>query len=671
MFTFSANEPDVTFGCSLDGEPFAPCAHAVEYEFTELDVGPHDFRVQATDFEGNVGPPVAYDWVILGVTTTITAGPAFTPGAGGEPATGGDTTATTATFEFTANAADATFVCSLDLGQFVPCASPRTYAALPVGEHLLRIVATDPATGREQLEPTEYRWVVITGTDVVAPETVFTSGPPTGAPTDLAAFEFTGTDNLTAPAGLEFECRLDSDIEVDFVACASPHTFPNADLPDPLTPGPHTLDVRAIDLENNADPTPARWEWTFTADTTAPVTAFASGPQATTGASTASFVFSANDPFPAFECALDGAAFEPCTSPHEVQNLEAGPHEIAVRATDLAGNAGPPAVYSWTIASPPVTAFLAAPQAVSATSTAVFDFAADQPGSTYLCSLDGGPFGPCTPPVTVTGLNSGEHFFAVQARNAFGVVEMLPIEHRWTVELPPPPVTTFTAQPVALTTDTTATFAFAADQPGATFECAIDTAAFAPCTPPVTLTGLAVGEHTFAVRTTGAAGQVAPAPVQAEWEILPPDTTPPDTTLVSGPPATTTDSTATITFAATEPDSTFECSVDNSAYAPCASPLTLTGVTVGTHQVRIRAHRRRDQRRPDAAGGQLDRPGARADLPDRAGHGRTRWPTAGCCRTLRRRTTGPTRCSRSTPSPGRTRGPWCGSACPRCRRAAR
>ncbi|OLT23484.1 hypothetical protein BJF78_32260 [Pseudonocardia sp. CNS-139] len=347
--------------------------------------------------------------------------------------------------------------------------------------------------------------------------------------------------------------------------------------------------MRAVDLEDNVDPTPASWEWTFTADTTAPVTAFAAGPQATTGASTATFVFSANDPFPVFECALDGAAFEPCASPHEAQNLEAGPHELAVRATDLSGNVGAPAVYAWTIAAPPVTTFLAVPQPVTTTATAVFDFAADQPGSTYLCALDGAAFAPCTPAVTVTGLNSGEHVFAVQARNQFGVVEILPVEHRWTVELPPPPVTAFTAQPAAVTTDTTAAFAFTADQPGATFECAVDTGAFAPCTPPVTLTGLAVGEHTFTVRTTGAAGQVAPATIQVEWEILPPDTTPPDTTLASGPPATTTDPTATITFGATEPNSTFQCSVDGSAFAACTSPLTLTGVTVGTHQVQVRA----------------------------------------------------------------------------------
>ncbi|OLT23483.1 hypothetical protein BJF78_32255 [Pseudonocardia sp. CNS-139] len=72
---------------------------------------------------------------------------------------------------------------------------------------------------------------MITGTDVVPPETVITDGPPTGAPTDLATFAFTGTDNLTAPAGLEFECRLDSTDEADFLPCASPHTFPNADLP--------------------------------------------------------------------------------------------------------------------------------------------------------------------------------------------------------------------------------------------------------------------------------------------------------------------------------------------------------------------------------------------------------------------------------------------------------
>ncbi|HXV92068.1 MAG TPA: DNRLRE domain-containing protein, partial [Pseudonocardia sp.] len=103
-----------------------------------------------------------------------------------------------------------------------------------------------------------------------------------------------------------------------------------------------------------------------------------------------------------------------------------------------------------------------------------------------------------------------------------------------------------------------------------------------------TLTGLAFGEHTFAVRAIGTEGQVA-APVAVEWEVLAPDTVAPDTTLASGPQATTTETTATLTFGSTEAGSTFRCTVNGAAPTACTSPLTLTGLVPGTYEVRIAA----------------------------------------------------------------------------------
>jgi PKD repeat protein len=66
------------------------------------------------------------------------------------------------------------------------------------------------------------------------------------------------------------------------------------------------------------------------------------------------------------------------------------------------------------------------------------------------------------------------------------------------------------------------------------------------------------------------------------------DTTPPDTTITSGPPGTTASSSATFQFGATEA-STFECSLDATAFAACSSPTTYTALADGSYTFRVRA----------------------------------------------------------------------------------
>ena len=66
-------------------------------------------------------------------------------------------------------------------------------------------------------------------------------------------------------------------------------------------------------------------------------------------------------------------------------------------------------------------------------------------------------------------------------------------------------------------------------------------------------------------------------------------TTPPDTTITSNPPASTTSTTATFSFTSDDPTATFGCMLDNSYYALCTSPKTYSGLSVGSHNVSIRA----------------------------------------------------------------------------------
>ncbi|HEV2951482.1 MAG TPA: right-handed parallel beta-helix repeat-containing protein, partial [Actinomycetota bacterium] len=232
IFTFHSNEPDVNFQCRVDSNGFQPCGFegatfmnqgAFEWGLEETEVGLHTFSVRAIDFEGNVGAPTTYTWRLLGVTVEFTDGPGFTPASGGpqgDPATGGPTSSTSAEIEFEANASDAQFWCrfdSLDPGAYFPCESPfRAGPAfvgstdfpepLLAGDHVLEVFAESELMGSAaELEPAIYEWEVVEPLDTLPPDT-FIERAPGSADLSSTIFEFSGTDDLTPPLLLTFEC---------------------------------------------------------------------------------------------------------------------------------------------------------------------------------------------------------------------------------------------------------------------------------------------------------------------------------------------------------------------------------------------------------------------------------------------------------------------------------
>src|SRR5439155_18761524 len=111
-----------------------------------------------------------------------------------------------------------------------------------------------------------------------------------------------------------------------------------------------------------------------------------------------------------------------------------------------------------------------------------------EPGASFTCLLDGSPYSPCSSPVTLTGLGDGTHTFSVQATDAAGNADPTPASVTWTVDSAAPD-TSIDSHPNAVTSSTSATIAFSSE-PGATFTCLLDASAYAPCTPPASLTGL-------------------------------------------------------------------------------------------------------------------------------------------------------------------------------------
>jgi hypothetical protein len=117
---------------------------------------------------------------------------------------------------------------------------------------------------------------------------------------------------------------------------------------------------------------------------------------------------------------------------------------------------------------------------------------------------------------------------------------------------------------------------------------------------PVTLGTLAAGasrvyEFRVSFPDAGAgaenAFQGSAVSVQFDWTAVnnDADTDPPQTTITSGPASLSASPDATFAFTSDESGSTFECSLDGSAFAACSSPAAYTGLGDGAHTFDVRA----------------------------------------------------------------------------------
>ncbi|MFL6005050.1 MAG: Ig-like domain-containing protein [Gaiellaceae bacterium] len=574
VFTFSADDPTATFSCAIDGL-WQPCSSPRTYD--GLAIGTHTFEVLATDRAGN--GEINHPWRQWQVVVSDTTPPETMIDSGPS----GTTQATSATFTFSSNEVGATFECRLDGSEYASCSSPRSYASLAAGAHSFSVRARD-TSGNLDATPAERTWTV-SPPPVAPPDTTLDAHPPATTTATSATFAF------SSGAAARFECSLDGGA---FAPCGSPTTY------DSLAVAPHSFAVRAVDFSGNPDPTPATWSWTITgpADTTPPDTTIEAGPSGTVDMTSATFTFSANEAGSRFECSLDASKFAACTPPKTYDGLAGGTHTFAVRAADASGNVdATPATRNWTVSAsvppvPPDTSLDSHPPATTTATSATFAFSSGAGGARFECLLDGGAFAPCTSPKTYGSLVFGPHSFAVRAVGSSGNPDSTPATWAWTITVvadTAPPDTTFDSGPSGTVGSTSATFTFSASEPAATFECALDAAAFAPCSSPKTYDGLTEGTHTLAVRASDASGNVDATPAARTWTVsLPRPVAPPDTTLDAHPPATTTATNATFAFSSPAA-ARFECSLDGAVFVACASPMTYEPLLLGPHTFAARA----------------------------------------------------------------------------------
>ncbi len=161
------------------------------------------------------------------------------------------------------------------------------------------------------------------------------------------------------------------------------------------------------------------------------------------------------------------------------------------------------------------------PDATTTVARADIAFSANEPGVTFLCSVDGGEAATCSSPVLLEAVAPGEHRFQVLGTDPAGNSSAwVVVSWRYREPDTRAPVVRFTASPAASTTSTAASFSFVADEAGVAFTCALDGAAFAACTSPAGFVRLAAGQHGFVVRATDAAGNTGQATFS--WTITQP-----------------------------------------------------------------------------------------------------------------------------------------------------
>ena len=428
-----------------------------------------------------------------------------------------------------------------------------------------------------------------------------------------------------------------------FVECLSPAMFPDTEMgwPDAGRSAPTRSWCRPIDINGNIDPTPASRTWTVV-EPTAPETTIVAGPgRPRPPARPPRFGFSSTEPGATFECSLDGAAFAACTVAADVHRPErSATTSCASRATDADGNVDPtPAAYTWTVVEPDTVGAgdddrLRCRPIRPAAPTRRFTFSRNEAGSTFECALDGARLRRLHLGQGYTGLAAGPHTFSVRATD--------PSEQRGRDAGQPHLDDRHggaghddhrAGRPTraAATSSASASRAPTTSAAAARDRLRVPPRRPAPwvaCADPKSYVDLTAGPHTFSVRAIDAAGNVDPTPATYSWTV---DTAAPETTIDSGPPTTSTSTSASFTFAVRGRRRPTSARSTAAPYAACTLAGRRTPASPpATHTLRGARDRRGRQRRPEPGDPRLDgRPARRTrrSTPGRRPRPRARPPT--------------------------------------------
>lgn len=549
-FSFWANEGTI-FQCRLDGEEFSHCNSGISY--SELSDGNHVFELKGEDLAENQSN-VQFNWQIDSTKPSLDlkmVSPEVIPTSSHE-----------AIFEFSSSESS-TFRCVLN-GQTVnsPCTSPLALSNISEGSQRLDLYGTDSASNESHAS---FDWV----TDFTAP--VISLG--TISPSETSTFQRNIEINFQANENSNFYCDFDGS---GLSRCSSPFTA------NSLIDGMHVLSVEAHD-NAGLKSSQVSYSWEVGSYPTVNIEGI-TPPASQTTSDFITFEFSGNASV--FHCALDGGAFVQCQSPMTYTALSNGSHTFEVKGHRF-GVESTVEKHQWTVQkiTTPVVTINSMSPSVSLTSVTSFSSSfSSQTGTSFLCSLDNGPYLNCQSPYSIQNLSEGNHSFSVKALNSGG--ESVPASHFWTVDSTPPVISLDSVTPLEAITASNVVIVQFSSSETVNYFCSMDGGLFAPCLSPY-LQAVSEGSHSLEIYALDVAGNQSTS-IQHSWVV---DNTLPEIYLNSFVPTTTVTSLSSFTadFSSNESNVTFYCSLNGAIESVCFSPYSVSGLLPGSHTFSVRA----------------------------------------------------------------------------------
>lgn len=402
-FEFAGTLPGSSYECRLDDSTtWIACASPLT--LTGLADGTHVMRVRAVYGGLSDTTPATHSWTVDTTTSVEITSPAS-----------GATNQLSPTLSFTGEPGaswrlyfdgDLVDLDDFDAGGAV---TGWNHWSLNLGDNVIRVEVTDEAGN------TAFDEITLHFDPFPPAEPTIGTGPPPATSDPNAEVTF------DVEPGTHPECRLDGG---PWLPCTSPWTG------GPLPDGDHVLEIRSVDDAGNEGDVLTH-EWTVDTEDP-PAIEWGEVPSPSSSDPTPTLTFSGEPGSQAF-CRVDDGPWEPCSSPFTVPTLGDGPHKVAVKIVDPAGNESPVVEHGWTVDTtpPPAPTVLSGPDGSTTSPSATFSFA-PAPGASLECSLDGAAFGPCPTTLELSGLGLGEHVLRVRQTDAAGNVSPV-AEHRWTV----------------------------------------------------------------------------------------------------------------------------------------------------------------------------------------------------------------------------------------------